>query len=316
MNSKVMMMAALAICGCASMEQQLAPESEEMVELSFRIPSQQMTKVSGDVADDEVKDLQVFVFGQDGQLHAYGHAESDQLTLTCSTGAKTIAAIVNAPSLSTVADENTLRGRVSLFSDNSLGRFVMAGIEPKNIDQTGEVIIPVSRLVSKVVLTSVTNDFEFLQHREMNFAIKSVFLTNAAKDKPYYKTSNPTAWYNKGVSDMQVIAQSGNMLYETFQPVSITYKKTHQSGKYLYCYPNPKPEELGNTYLVVEAILEGNLCYYPVKLPEMESNKCYNVALTIRRPGSATPDVPVDTESAVFKVDIQSWTYVDVPEII
>ena len=70
------------------------------------------------------------------------------------------------------------------------------------------------------------------------------------------------------------------------------------------------------TYLVVEAILEGKLCYYPVKLPPMESNKCYNVSLTVCRPGSSTPDVPVDTEEAVFKVDVQQWTNVPVSDTI
>ena len=317
MNSKVMLMAAIAICGCARMEEHVAPASEEMVELSFRIPSQQMTKATGEVPEDVVKDLQIFVFGQDGQLHAYGHEQADRLTLTCSTGKKRVAALVNAPSASYVYDESSLMNLVSLFTNNSLESFVMSGIENKTIDKTGEVILPVSRLVSKVVLTSVKNDFEYIQHREMNFAIKSIFLTNAAKDRNYLSASDPTMWYNKGVSDMaEIIAQSGTMMYDTFQPALISYGETYQSGRFLYCYPNPKPEDLGNTYLVVEAILEGNLCYYPVKLPAMESNKCYNVALTIRRPGSATPDVPVDTESAVFKVDIQSWTYVDVPEII
>ena len=317
MNSKVMLMAALAICGCAKMEERVAPQSEEMVELSFRIPSQQMTKASGTVAEDEVKDLQVFIFGQDGQLHAYGHAEADQLTLTCSTGEKRVAALVNAPLANYISDENSLMGHVSLFSENSLEKFVMAGIEPKTIDKTGEVIIPVSRLVSKVVLTSVKNDFQFEQHREMNFAIKSIFLTNAPKDRGYLSATNPTAWYNKGVSDMnQIIANAGTMMYEGFQPVSISYGKTHESGKFLYCYPNPIAAGAAPTYLVVEAILEGKLCYYPVKLPPMESNKCYNVSLTVCRPGSSTPDVPVDTEEAVFKVDVQQWTNVPVSDTI
>ena len=317
MNSKVMLMAALAVCGCAEMEQQFAPGSEEMVELSFRIPSQQMTKVSGSVAEDEVKDLQVFVFGQDGQLHAYGSAEAAQLTLTCSTGDKKVAALVNAPLLNTVSDETTLRKQISLFSDNSLGRFVMAGIESKKISKTEEIVIPVSRLVSKVVLTSVKNDFEFVQHRDMQFSIKSIFLTNAAKNKAYYNASAPTEWYNKGISDIsQIIAQSGNMMYDTFQPVSLAYGKSYESGRFLYCYPNPKLDGAAPTYLVIEASLAGNTCYYPVALPAMDSNKCYNVSLTIRRPGSATPDVPVDIESALFKVEVQPWTYVTVTDTI
>ena len=54
MNSKVMMMAALAVCGCARMEEGAVPSDSEMVELSFHVPCQRTTKVSGSVVEDAV----------------------------------------------------------------------------------------------------------------------------------------------------------------------------------------------------------------------------------------------------------------------
>ena len=317
MNSKLMLVAALAVCGCASMEQETAPVSGEMVELSFRVPSQNMTRVIGNVPEDEVHDLQVFVFGLDGQLHAYGHALSDQLTMTCSTGDKHVAALVNAPLVNTVADEATLRGLVSSFSDNSKDGFVMSGIEEMVIDKTSEVTIPVSRLVSKVVLSSIKNDFEFIQHQSMNFEIKSIFLTNAAKDRKYFSQSAPSEWYNKDISDMaQLISQAGILMYDSFEPVKLEYGGTYESGRFLYCYPNPLEEGMEPTCLVVEAELEGNIYYYPVRLPSMESNKCYSVALTICRPGSLTPDEPVEKQEAIFNVEVKPWTYVSISDTI
>ena len=309
MNSKVMMMAALALCGCAGLEEGNSSLEGEMVELSFSVPCQKATKVSGSVAEDVVKDLQIFVFGQDGMLHGYGHAETDELTLTCSTGDKHIAAVVNAPSLSSVTDESTLKSLVSAFSDNSVGRFVMAGSVAKTVRKGDKITVPVSRLVSKVVLNIVKNDFELQQHRDLDFKVKSVFLTNAAKDRKYLSASSPTQWYNKGVSDMsQIIAQAGAMMYEDLGSAKVAYGTTFQSDHFLYCYPNPKSDGAAPTYLVVEALLGQTLYYYPVALPAMESNKCYSVALTVCRPGSSSPDVPVEKFDALFDVQVLPWS--------
>ena len=310
MNSKVMMMAALAVCGCARMEEGTAQRGGEMVELNFKVPCQKTTKVIGSVSEDAVDDLQIFVFGVDGQIHAYGHSEADQLTLTCSTGDKRIAALVNAPLADTVSHESSLRTLVSKFSDNALDRFVMSGIKDETIESTGTVTVPVSRLVSKVVLSSVTNEFELEQHREMDFTVKSVFLTNAAEDRQYFGAYSPSRWYNKGVSDMsQIISNAGDMMYQALDSGKIGYGTSWQPGCFLYCYPNPlSPDGTDPTYLVVEATIGTTVYYYPVDLPSMESNKCYNVNLTVCRPGSATPDVPVEKSDIVFKVVVQPWS--------
>jgi hypothetical protein len=309
MNSKVMMMAALAVCGCASLEEENPSVMGDMVELSFSVPCQKSTKVTGAVAEDAVNDLQIFVFGNDGLLQAYGHSESDELTLTCSTGEKRVAALVNAPAAGSVVNEETLKNLVSSFSDNSLGDFVMSGLEGKTIEKGGKVTVPVSRLVSKVVLNSVRNDFQLQQHRDMDFKIKSVFLTNAAKDRKYLSASSPSEWYNKGVSDMsQIIAQAGTLMYDASGSSRIAYGTTYKSDCFLYCYPNPKSAGSAPTYLVVEATLGQTVYYYPVALPAMESNKCYSVTLTVCSPGSSSPDVPVEKMDALFDVQVLPWS--------
>ena len=49
----------------------------------------------------------------------------------------------------------------------------------------------------------------------------------------------------------------------------------------------------------------------------MESNKCYNVSLTVTMPGTLTPDVPVKKEDALFSVSVGEWDgSVDVDETI
>ena len=61
-------------------------------------------------------------------------------------------------------------------------------------------------------------------------------------------------------------------------------------------------------YLVVQTRLGDGIYYYSVELPKMESNKCYNVSLTVTMPGSLTPNVPVQKEDAVFSVSVSDWS--------
>ena len=60
-------------------------------------------------------------------------------------------------------------------------------------------------------------------------------------------------------------------------------------------------------YMVIHTRLGATEYYYTVELPQMESNKCYNVSLTVTMPGSMTPDVPVQKEDAVFSVVVSDW---------
>jgi hypothetical protein len=308
MNSKFLMMAALAVCGCANVSEEIPAAKEEMVELNFSVPCRGLTKLTGNLDEDTVEDLQIFVFGKDGQLQAYGHAESDEVTLTCSTGEKRIAAIVNAPQASQISNETQLKELVSSFSDNDVERYVMAGIEDKVIEKTGDVTIPVSRLICKVALKGVTNAFELPQHQALGFAVKSIFLTNAAEDRTYFSQSDPKGWRNKGVSNMgQIMAASGNLLHASIGAAKVQYGETFNCQDYLYCYPNPLKEGMEPTYLVIETILGTSTYFYPVALPSMQSNKCYNVSLTVCKPGSSSPDVPVQMADLKFEVDVQPW---------
>ena len=42
-------------------------------------------------------------------------------------------------------------------------------------------------------------------------------------------------------------------------------------------------------------------------LPEVDQNTAYEISLTVTRPGSDSPDDPVDTHSAEFKIKVVDW---------
>lgn len=316
MRKSFFVLAAVACCACSKGVTGSSYVEDEVVELNFSVPVL-ATKASGSVTEDAVESLQVFVFGTDGQVQASGIADENSITLTCTTGDKKIAAIVNSSPLEGVNNIGELEGRMSDFADNSLGCFTMSGLEPKMLSASGEVKILVKRLVSKVMLSSVTRAFQLEQHQEMEFELMSVFLTNTPQKIGYFKSQQSDELVNEGESDVEVIAASGELLYDNLGGLSVGQGETADLGNFLYCYPNILADPAKPAYMVVQARLGDGIYYYSVALPAMESNKCYNVSLTVTMPGTLTPDVPVKKEDALFSVSVGEWDgSVDVDETI
>lgn len=299
-------LAAVACCACSKGVTSSLDVKDEVVELNFSVPVA-ATKVSGTVVEDAVKSLQVFVFGADGQVQSSGSANQNSLSLTCTTGDKSIAAIVNSPALTGINNINQLKSSMSEFKNNSVGTFVMTGFEDVTLTASGSVELPVSRLVSKVTLSSVTRSFKLAQHQEMDFEVMSTFLTNVPEEIGYYLALQSGQLINEGVTDMdEIIAASGELLYDEFT-IPIAQGETETIGNFLYCYPNLLTNPEKPAYLVVETRLGDGVYYYSVELPQMESNKCYNVSLNVTMPGNLTPNIPVEKGNAEFSVSVSDW---------
>lgn len=300
------MLAAVACCACSKGVTSSYEEKNEVVELNFSVPVA-ATKVSGTVVEDAVERLQVFVFGMDGCIQSSGIADENTLTLTCTTGEKMIAAVVNAPAVNDIKTLPDLETSMSRFEDNSLGCFVMSGMDRKTLSSSGPVEIPVSRKVSKVTLSSVSSAFKLPQHQAMDFELLSMFLTNVPEQVGYFAGLQSDTFINDGEDDMSVLAASGNLLYDDLGGIHVVAGIPTEIGNSLYCYPNMLKNPEKPAYLVVQARLGNGIYYYTVRLPWMESNKCYNVSLTATMPGSLTPDVPVKKEEASFSVTVSDW---------
>ena len=300
-------LAALACCACSKGVTSSLEEKGEMVELNFRVPVA-ATKVSGSVSESDVENLQVFVFGADGQVQSSGMADENSLTLTCSTGEKKIAAVVNSPAVEGINNLDDLKASMSDFGDNEVGHFIMTGFNTMTLQSSGPVEILVSRLVSKVTLSSVTRSFELPQHQNMDFELLSVFLTNVPEQIGYFQPHQSSDLINDGETDMDaIIDAAGTLLYDDLGGISINQGATANVGNFLYCYPNMLEESDKPAYLIAQTRLGDGIYYYSVELPKMESNKCYNVSLTVTMPGSLIPNVPVQKEDAAFSVTVSDW---------
>lgn len=304
--------AALALVSCHEMPYS-APVAEGMLELNVEVPVAS-TRVTGSAGtDDAVTNLQVFVFDHSsGVLEAYRNQNNTKsLKLTCLPGDKDIVALVNAPSCASIATMDALQAKTSSLSDNAAGSLVMSGSVRKTLSSTDKsVTIDVSRIAAKVTLLSVKNAMELKVNQDKEFIVTGVYLINVAGSRKYLSDSTPGTWYHKMRYEN---TNTLSFLYDT-PKVNLKYNEIYTNQHHFYCYPNATSTDANagtwtprKTRLVVEATLGGEKCYYPVTLSEISQNTAYNVTLTVTRPGSLSPDIPISTEEATFTVNVKDW---------
>lgn len=301
--------AAMALVGCNEKMVELNEPASEKVRLTVNLP-QLATKVIGTPSDDAVNDLQVFVFNKYGMYETSASGSGKSLTLTCTTGEKQIMALVNADAENNVPDIETLRSRKAKLSSMAAGDLIMSGETTEELTNNASVEMHVKRLPARVILNSVKTEFELEQHRNLSFAVKSVFLINVAGEAPYSGAAVPEQWHN--MTDYDPLTNLP-FLRDQASSGEITEGSAYGTKHYFYCMPNSTETK---TRLVVEAEIEGDTYYYPITLENVEQNTSYAYNLTIKRFGSESPDVPVEDGSVTFTVEVDPWDETTVDEII
>lgn len=266
-------------------------------------------------SEDKVNTLQIFVFRKNGtdktknELDAYGTASnSKQLTLSCTSGSRIVYALVNAPALTAISTESALLASVSNLSDNQLDGFVMAGhVDNVSLPSQNTVSIDVSRIAARIKIKSIQKQFASPALQAQTLKVESIYVINASNKNNYALSLSATEYANKGSHKDNAY---DNLLYKAIETASQTVASTYATEHSFYVYPNKSATK---TRLVVEVSLGGNKYYYPITMPDIESNKSYEVSkLVLTRPGSNNPDVPVSFEDATFSINIVDWTIVPV----
>lgn len=306
-------LAALVACNkneVTPMGPQNQPETLEPCELTVGICGS-MTKATAVTKDNEAKvnDLQVFVFRGD-ELDAYASVDNAmELTLSCTAGEREVYALVNAPEYSMVSSKTALIAKVSELSANSLTNFEMVGSKSVTLPQASTVSIDVNRIASRVVLKKVTRNFTSAALQSLDFTVDAIYLINVAGNTSYDRTAAPGAWYNVAKYNSEL----PSLLHDAVGS-KIANGASHDTAHSFYSYPNDAASK--TTRLVIETTLGTTKYYYPINLPAMESNKSYEIAeVTITRPGSDDPDVPVSFADATFSINVIDWTVVPVEDV-
>lgn len=284
---------------------------EEKVTVQISVPSTD-TKITGSVNEAAVSNYQVFLYDDAGVLESYVQKSTSDISLECTVGSKTVVVLVNAPAINDGTTLSGLTSRKSLLSDNSAGDFVMTGMVTETITKSmTSLTVQVSRLVSKVKLSKLEVDFEMPQYQSQEFKVSSVYLINVPADRNYFSSSAPSVWYHKMA---YTSSDACALIYDNMDGVNVSSSTPYQTQNTFYCYPNPESGDsfsttwsARHTRLVVEGTLNGTRYYYPVTLPQMESNKIYDVSLKITRPGATKPDAEVDKFAVGVSISVKNW---------
>lgn len=312
-------MLASVLVSCEKGKHDVEENVRETVSLEVKLLSDD-TKAPGEGGNEEkaISDYQVLVFDMTSRmLEAYDRPDASltSISVQCTTGPKEVVVLANAPDVSGILSYDTFLKTKSKLEDNALGRLVMEGHASPNLTSSGgTVTVDVRRIVSKVILSAVTVDFELDAYDKMDFVIRKAYLTNVAGDKSYLsENADPTLWYNKDIRTS--VPSIDPLVYEELGDVNIRDTKKYSPKHHFYCYPNPfetdtfsaDPWTERPTRLVLETTLGNVPYYYPISLPVLKQNTKYHVSLHIVRPGSTSPEQDMDKYAASFNVSIEEW---------
>lgn len=304
-----------------------------MTELTVSLPgiTECETKATGQTAANEsaINSCQVFVFRSDsGKLDASTYAGSltasgeYSVKLKCTAGARKIYAVVNGLKdyTSTIKDETSLKALATDLKDNSVSSLFMVGSVSATLAEGAcSVAVNVKRAAASVVLKKISVDMESAAYKGAGlFKVKKVYLLNVCGRTNFALDTKPSAvaldyWYAK-LAEETDSAKKALITDDLATAVTIENGKSSSTEYTYYAYPNNCAHSTSKTFsqratlLVVEAQLDGETYYYPLKLNSLESNKRYIITnLTVHRPGSKTPYEPVLFSSASANIKVADW---------
>lgn len=319
---------AFLACSCSRREDYVpqTPDSDlKTASLTVRV-STGGTKASSDdpsvtESEDRIHDIQVLVFSENGKLDAYAcEKQSRVLSLACSSGQKSIYAVVNAGrDLSDVSSLSALEAQESLLTDNNRESFVMVGSSKVTLPDTEIIDIDIKKIASRVVVRKITNGMQGAL-ASVPVRLDAVYLINVAgRQKSIIRASESLSaddvWLNKSAYRKE----GGEMTFRTLGEKTTVSGDTFSQSSYLYAYPNPTKEERSvrdgwqprYTRLVIETTIAGARYYYPIPISQMQGNKSYEFEnIVLSKLGSPVPDGELETGSVEFRLGLRDWTRV------
>ena len=301
-------------------QEQTSVREGDPCQLRVGISGGELTKSTSITADDEaeVKLLQVYVFRGDA-LDAYAKvANSKEITVSCTAGDREIYALVNDIERPNVKTKTELLALTSSLTNTAEKGFAMIGSVSKTLPQANTVTIDVNRLASRVIIKKITRAFTSAGLAAQDLKVEKIWIQNVATDFNLGLTAAPTAWINKMSLDEDPYALVADNVGSTIDN-NAAYDTQHT----FFCYPNPTTDDSSDatwcarhTRLVVQVKLgASDTYYYPITLPVLQYNKSYEIEnLTLTRPGSDNPDVPVTFQDCAFDLNVLPWTVVPVTE--
>ncbi len=282
--------------------------------------------------ENEVLDASVSL-GFDTELNHNGYTSSfGGISVECTVGEREVWAVVNSATDytkdGTVGNLDALKAKTSSLSENSTKKLFMLGSARTTLmTGTSDLSISVKRVCASVILESVTNQLtSYALRRSGAFRLKDIYLVNVPAKVNYGLTQSPSSlssedWYAK--LGKEADEDKYALIRDKQDAFTLDYGESYTTAHTFYSYPNDCAPQTSATWspratrIVVEAeYYDGTQwieCYYPVTMYNEETeiglmrNRQYKVRLTIMRPGSDSPDKPVEFNTVSGSIVVEDW---------
>lgn len=324
--------AALSLCALlclGSCSRETAPERRETVGVTFEVG---LAHSRADLGPDaSVSTLDILIFrSATGSVEGHVRGSGTRVNAEVLKGVQVdCRAVANAPE-GAFASVRTLDDYLSTLcrlDDNAPQRLVMTGGSTFTFTASGTAPLDLSRLVSKVTLTTLTPVFLGYAYAGSEVHLKGACLINAVGSVPYAGTATAgDLWYNRMACD-PALAEGLRALLVKDMDVELTDDNPVDLSQSFYVCPNPVSNDDNalnaplwsprSTRLVLEVEIGGLTNYYPVTLPAMEGNTEYRITdLRLLGPGSSNPDLPVSRQVIDYTVMVNPWGEVSQPLVM
>jgi uncharacterized protein YjdB len=130
-------------------------KTEIVTRINLKMKNEDVISKSTTVADNVISNVNILVFDVNGNLlKNYYFENPSSMTISCSSGTKTIVAVANVGDIgfSSYTTINNLRNAVTSNMTNSLDQCTMAGEKCFNLTSSGPITIEMIRLLSKITV--------------------------------------------------------------------------------------------------------------------------------------------------------------------
>lgn len=297
-----------------------ASANNKDVELTICIPAGS-TKVTYVQESDEtfIADIQLFIFDEYGSLEYYERGSRDTYKVRTSTGYKNIVAVANADDFSKVRTQDELESIIIPFVNARKGFIMFGKLDHEYVSaEDNRKSIGLDRRVAKIVLEKIWREFDDEYNAKKMMIIKSIYISEVSGNTLLgggMPAKADRVWFNR----LGYQASDPNLLLHNDVKIMLPNNSGYGMTHSFYAYPNnidnkPAGSESAKwserrTMLVLETELNGELNYYAVYLPALESNKTYTVTnFRLTKPGSKHAWEPVTLDEIGVVITPAQWS--------
>lgn len=287
--------------------------------------------------DNAISTLDVFIFNNvdsssddSKELDTYQRFQGDDLSsvqMTSTTGPKVVCVVANShvDDFSGVTKYSDFKTITTLLRSEVLEGFTMYGETEHNLELTNRIPVTLSRFVSRVAVTSVKTKFEGTSYQGKTLSNCKLFLVNAHGEKILIDNSQPESAVilNEGAlveDDVSSTLQPGLLMDAIEGEIGAQgYNVAH----YFYTYSNETENISTSTKMVLQADLDGTTYYYPLLINQPDygyapenghygvgRNNTYSYSITVTRPGSSDPNIPLTPGAVELTLTVEDWNVV------